>query len=205
MRYLITLTILCLMPGHLFADDSALIDQLFRQGDLTMDITASGLSPAGSPTYNVSAGGGEKLSSISYESCDRQFTDEIDLLLVHDGVIPNTWLAMSAGCRHHWHVQQRCWVPDITGVGQTSRQTVSVVGDAAGIIGADASVLQGEAVAREVIPCLEGKQQNAGGNTAHPLLVRQHRLLRRCLDQFYPPAQEFELPPDDETIVCRWK
>jgi bacterioferritin-associated ferredoxin len=28
-------------------------------------------------------------------------------------------------------------------------------------------------------------------------------LLRRCLDQFYPPAQEFELPPDDETIVCR--
>jgi len=153
--------------------------------------------------HQLRAGGVEKLSSISYESCDRQFTDEVDLLLVHDGVIPNTWLGMSAGCRHHWHAQQRCWVPDITGVGQTSRQSVSVVGDAAGIIGADASVLQGEAVAREVIACLEGKQQNAVGNTAHPLLVRQHRLLRRCLDQFYPPAQEFELPPDDETIVCR--
>lgn len=153
--------------------------------------------------HRLRAGGVEKLSSISYESCDRQFTDDVDLLLVHDGVIPNTWLAMSAGCRHHWHVQQRCWVPTITGAGQTSRQSVSVVGDAAGIMGADASVLHGEAVASEVIACLEGKQQNAVGNAAHPLLVRQQRLLRRCLDQFYPPAQEFELPPDDETIVCR--
>ena len=153
--------------------------------------------------HRLRAGGVEKLSSISYVSCDRQFTDDVDLLLVHDGVIPNTWLAMSAGCRHHWDVQQRCWVPDITGAGQTSRQSVSVVGDAAGIIGADASVLHGEAVASEVIACLEGKQQNALGNAAHPLLVRQQRLLRRCLDQFYPPAQEFELPPDDETIVCR--
>ena len=153
--------------------------------------------------HQLRASGVEKLSSISYESCDRQFTDEVDLLLVHDGVIPNTWLAMSAGCRHHWNVQQRCWVPDITGAGQTSRQSVSVVGDAAGIIGADASVLHGEAVACEVAACLEGKQPGVVGNAAHPLLAWQHRTLRRCLDQFYPPAQEFELPPDDETVVCR--
>lgn len=153
--------------------------------------------------HRLRASGVEKLSSISYESCDRQFTDEVDLLLVHDGVIPNTWLAMSAGCRHHWNVQQRCWVPDITGAGQTSRQSVSVVGDAAGIIGADASVLHGEAVACEVAACLEGKQPGVVGNAAHPLLAWQHRTLRRCLDQFYPPAQEFELPPDDETVVCR--
>lgn len=153
--------------------------------------------------HRLRASGVEKLSSISYESCDRQFTDEVDLLLVHDGVIPNTWLAMSAGCRHHWNVQQRCWVPDITGAGQTSRQSVSVVGDAAGIIGADASVLHGEAVACEVAACLEGKQPGVVGNAAHPLLAWQHRTLRRCLDRFYPPAQEFELPPDDETVVCR--
>ena len=153
--------------------------------------------------HQLRASGVEKLSSISYESCDRQFTDEVDLLLVHDGVIPNTWLAMSAGCRHHWNVQQRCWVPDITGAGQTSRQSVSVVGDAAGIIGADASVLHGEAVACEVAACLEGKQPGVVGNAAHPLLAWQHRTLRRCLDRFYPPAQEFELPPDDETVVCR--
>jgi len=153
--------------------------------------------------HRLRASGVEKLSSISYESCDRQFTDEVDLLLVHDGVIPNTWLAMSAGCRHHWNVQQRCWVPDITGAGQTSRQSVSVVGDVAGIIGADASVLHGEAVAREVAACLEGKQPGVVGNAAHPLLAWQHRTLRRCLDRFYPPAQEFELPPDDETVVCR--
>lgn len=153
--------------------------------------------------HRLRASGVEKLSSISYESCDRQFTDEVDLLLVHDGVIPNTWLAMSAGCRHHWNVQQRCWVPDITGAGQTSRQSVSVVGDVAGIIGADASVLHGEAVACEVAACLEGKQPGVVGNAAHPLLAWQHRTLRRCLDQFYPPAQEFELPPDDETVVCR--
>ena len=153
--------------------------------------------------HRLRASGVEKLSSISYESCDRQFTNEVDLLLVHDGVIPNTWLAMSAGCRHHWNVQQRCWVPDITGAGQTSRQSVSVVGDAAAIIGADASVLHGEAVACEVAACLEGKQPGVVGNAAHPLLAWQHRTLRRCLDQFYPPAQEFELPPDDETVVCR--
>ena len=153
--------------------------------------------------HRLRADGAEKLSRVSYESCDQQFTDEVDLLLVHDGVIPNTWLAMSAGCRHHWHVQQRCWVPDITGVGQTSRQSVSIVGDAAGIIGADASVLHGEAVADEVIACLAGKQAGAVKNTAHSLFDRQYRLLRRCLDQIYPPAQEFELPPYDETIVCR--
>jgi NADPH-dependent 2,4-dienoyl-CoA reductase/sulfur reductase-like enzyme len=153
--------------------------------------------------HRLRAGGVDKLSSISYESCDRRFTDEVDLLLVHDGVIPNTWLAMSAGCRHHWNVQQRCWVPDITGVGQTSRQSVSVVGDAGDIIGADASVLHGEAVACEVAAWLAGEQPGVAGNVAHPSLARQHRLLRRCLDQLYPPAPEFELPPDDDTIICR--
>jgi NADPH-dependent 2,4-dienoyl-CoA reductase/sulfur reductase-like enzyme len=153
--------------------------------------------------HRLCADGVDKLSSISYESCGRQLTDDVDLLLVHDGVIPNTWLAMSAGCRHHWHVQQRCWVPDITGVGQTSRQFVSVVGDAAGIIGADASVLHGEAVAGEVIACLAGEQAGTAPNPVQPLRDRQYRLLRRCLEQIYPPAKEFELPPDDDTIVCR--
>ena len=58
-------------------------------------------------------------------------------------------------------------------------------------------------MAGEVIACLAGEQAGTAPNPVQPLRDRQYRLLRRCLEQIYPPAKEFELPPDDDTIVCR--
>jgi len=57
MRKICILMMLCLMTGHLIADDSGLIDQLFRQDELNMEISASGLSAAGSPSFNARATG----------------------------------------------------------------------------------------------------------------------------------------------------
>ena len=60
-----------------------------------------------------------------------------ELLLVHDGVVPNTWLAMSAGCEHYWHTRQQCWHPRVQSDGVSSVARVSIVGDAGGIVGGE--------------------------------------------------------------------
>ena len=162
-----------------------------------------GQVPVREMTRCLRATGDDRLTSISFESHGHQFNHQTDLLLVHDGVIPNTWLAMSAGCRHHWDERQRCWAPDINGAGQTSRPSISIVGDAAGIVGADACVLHGEAVAREVAGCLADHTPVIADDGSRSLSLWRHRSLRRFLDLFYPPSGEFELPPEDDTVVCR--
>ena len=159
--------------------------------------------PVHQMTGGLRAIGDDKLASVSFESRGRTITEPADLLLVHDGVIPNTWLAMSAGCRHHWDERQHCWVPDISGEGLTSRPSISVAGDAAGIVGADACVVHGEAVAREVADRFANPSLVTAKGESRRSLLWRHRSLRRFLDLYYPPCREFELPRDDDVVVCR--
>ena len=148
----------------------------------------------------LKAHGNDRLSSVTYDAHGYEHELSTSLLLVHDGVIPNTWLSMSAGIRHHFDSAQSCWVPEIDGAGRTSRPWISMVGDGVRIGGASVAALQGERVAYEVESYL--RTQNRSFATAEPRALNQQRRLRRFLDQAFPPTNDFQLPTD-KTIVCR--
>ena len=61
---------------------------------------------------------------------------EANTLLLHQGVVPHTNLAMAAGVAHHWDPVQLCWVPDLDDDGTTSVPGIAIAGDGAGIAGA---------------------------------------------------------------------
>lgn len=132
---------------------------------------------------------------------------DAELLLVHDGIIPNTWLGMSAGCAHHWDAAQQCWAPRLDADLCSSRAPLSIAGDAGGIGGSDAARLRGRiaalGVARRIGPAVAARAAARAGELAgwraelQPLAA-----LRRFLDAHYPAAGLFRRP-SDETIVCR--
>ena len=148
----------------------------------------------------LKAQGQDRLRAVSYEAQGRRHELSTSLLLVHDGVIPNTWLSMSAGIKHHFDSVQSCWVPDIHGAGMTSRQCISMVGDATRIGGAQVAALQGKRVGHEVDAYLKTQQRPAA--SVEPAVLRRQRRLRSFLDHAFRPTGQFQLPEDD-TIVCR--
>ena len=150
--------------------------------------------------HALSAHGSKRLSSVSYEVRGDRRDLATSLLLVHDGVIPNIWLSMSAGIQHRFDAAQSCWVPEIQGAGRTSRDCISMVGDVARIGGARVAVLQGERVGHEVAEYLE--TQHRPRVSLEPFALKRQRRLRRFLDQAFMPTAQFQLPEDD-TIVCR--
>lgn len=157
----------------------------------------------------ISASGVNAVSEVHWH-CHRTGagTLKTDLLLVHDGVIPNTHLAVAAGCKMHWDGLQRCWRPTLS---KTSESTVSglyIAGDAAGIGGAELAVLQARKIAREIAA---GSTHRRGQSAAPHGTPRpdddERRIarlsgLRRFLDHYYTPSFDVKTL-DRQTLICR--
>lgn len=125
-----------------------------------------------------------------------------EVLLVHQGVVPNANLAMSAGVAHTWSERQLCFLPEVDAWGGTGVEGIAVAGDGAGIAGAEAAVergrLAGYAAAR-ALGADAGGLPDAGA--ARRKLSRYERA-RAFLDVLYRPSEAFRMPVG-ETIVCR--
>ncbi len=137
------------------------------------------------------AEGTDALQAISFRTPQGWRTEDADLLLLHDGVIPSVQISRALGCVHTWSTAQRCWRPLVDRWGRTSVPHVLIAGDGAGIGGAAAAVLSGRIAARGL-----------AGRDATGLLAarRQSLAARRLLDSLFAPR-----PPrlDDATPVCR--
>src|SRR5207253_10595382 len=66
-----------------------------------------------------------------------------DLLLLHQGVVPNVNLANAAGVAHRWDERQLCFVPVLDGDFNSSVPGIAVAGDGAGIAGGTAAAERG--------------------------------------------------------------
>ncbi|MCP4493757.1 MAG: hypothetical protein GY820_41620 [Gammaproteobacteria bacterium] len=128
-----------------------------------------------------------------------------DLLLVHDGVIPNNYLAMAAGCEQQWHQLQHYWQPVCDDYGLSNQAGISLAGDCAGIKGAEAAQCSGLVVGWHVARLLGLVDQHRyQQQTAHDCKrLKQIALQRKFLDRHYRPFEEFHIPEESETIVCR--
>ena len=159
--------------------------------------------PVVSAVSELAAAGDEQLATVSYVAGGRRETMPADLLLLHQGVVPNVNLAMAAGVEHRWDERQLCWSPVLDLNGGSSIDGIAIAGDGAGIGGAEAAVLRGRIAARAAIDVLApaAAAKLAPMAALRTDLVRAERG-RAFLDTLFRPAPRFRIPSGD-TVVCR--
>ncbi|MGJ5136386.1 FAD-dependent oxidoreductase [Bradyrhizobium oligotrophicum] len=149
-------------------------------------------------TELVAEGDGE-LSAVSYATAGgKRETLAAELLLLHQGVVPNVNLAMAAGVEHRWNELQLCWTPVLDALGNSSIPGIAIAGDGAGIGGAQAAVVRGWRAAGDAIKALRPHTKVLDRSAE---LARAERG-RTFLDVLFQPAKQFRIPQGD-TIVCR--
>ncbi len=153
----------------------------------------------------LKAHGRSSLQSIEYRHNGKTHQVSTDLLLAHDGVIPNNHLTMAAGCEQQWNKLQHYWQPICDDQGLSSQAGISLAGDCAGIKGAEAAQCSGRVVGWQVaaklglVDQLRYQQQTIQERKK----LKRIAVIRKFLDQHYHPFDEFQTPKENDTTVCR--
>jgi len=127
-----------------------------------------------------------------------------DLVLLHQGVVPQTSLAQAAGCALEWDAAQACFVPRVDAWGDSSVPGLAIAGDGAGVAGAEAAEASGRIAALQALHALDLLDAAARDAQAAAPLAAQARWRRgrAFLDALYLPALTFRIAAP-EVIACR--
>jgi NADPH-dependent 2,4-dienoyl-CoA reductase/sulfur reductase-like enzyme len=127
-----------------------------------------------------------------------------DLLLLHEGVIPNTQISLGLQLDHRWDAAQHCWRPTVDEWGATRLPAIAIAGDGGGIAGAEAAALSGRLAALDAASFLDKVDPAERDRRAAPIrwALRRELAIRPFLDALYRPAASVLVPPD-EVIACR--
>ncbi|AHG62962.1 NAD(P)/FAD-dependent oxidoreductase [Advenella mimigardefordensis] len=149
--------------------------------------------------------GQSSVRSIAFEHQGQTHELETSLVLLHQGVVPNTQFTWLLRAAHDWSDTGACWIPKTDGWGRLHElDGIYLAGDGQGIAGAQAAVTRGELAALAVDAQLNPAQADSLANRSVPLQsqLKKDMALRPFLDAAYLPKRENRLPQDD-TIVCR--
>jgi NADPH-dependent 2,4-dienoyl-CoA reductase/sulfur reductase-like enzyme len=124
-----------------------------------------------------------------------------DLLLLHQGVVPNVNLAMAAGIEHRWNERQLCFEPVLDADFGSSVPDIAVAGDGAGIAGGTAAAERGRIAAIAAVRALRPEVAVADTQAIRQKLQREE-MGRAFLDRLYRPADALRQPVG-ETLACR--
>ena len=124
-----------------------------------------------------------------------------DLLLLHQGVVPNVNLAMAAGIEHRWNARQLCFEPVLDGEFGSSVPGIAVAGDGAGIAGGTAAAERGRIAAIAAVRAIRPTAAVPDTQAIRQKLQREE-MGRAFLDGLYRPADALRQPVG-ETIACR--
>jgi NADPH-dependent 2,4-dienoyl-CoA reductase/sulfur reductase-like enzyme len=124
-----------------------------------------------------------------------------DLLLLHQGVVPNVNLAIAAGVAHRWNERQLCFVPVLDRDFGSSVPGIAVAGDGAGIAGGTAAAERGRIAAIAAVRALRPGAKVPDPQSARQRLQREE-MGRAFLDELYRPVDALRRPVGD-TIACR--
>lgn len=166
------------------------------------------LKKAGVPFYKgaseLHVRGDQEVSGLGFVSQGQLHMIDTPLVLLHQGVVPNTQLPWSLRATHQWHEGQLCWVPVTDAWGELDVAGIFVAGDGRGIGGAVVATLQGELAGLAVAAQLDKLAPAQRDQLGAPLFaaMRKHLGIRPFLDALYRPKKENRIPADD-TIVCR--
>ena len=185
------------LPGALKASD-----YLFKGWEMMRTIRKAGV-PRFRHVENLRAEGGERLSAVSFRSNGVDHRIETQLLLTHDGVIPEVQMAQSADCRLDWNEQQQCWHTRVNRWGESSQNGIFIAGDACGIGGAIVGQVSGQLAGLQIAHQLGFLERGERDKLAEPLQRRRrrHLAIRPFLDAWFGhPGSE---PVEDDTLICR--
>jgi len=158
---------------------------------------------AGASDFSIE--GAERAEAFRFTLAGRSHRIEAPLVLLHQGVVPNTQLSWSLRAEHVWNEAQLCWVPRTDDYGQIDDSGIYVVGDSRGIVGAKASASQGRLSAIE-IASKQGKldpAQRAAREDVVRSELRANLHVRPFLDALYRPLDAHRIPAQDSVVVCR--
>ena len=152
----------------------------------------------------LEAKGDGQLAAVRYRAGRHWQEQAVSTLLLHHGVVPNAHATLSLDAAHRWNGVQRCFAPATDQWGNTSVEGYAAAGDCAGIVGAEASALQGRLAALEVTRALGVITEPQRDKQAVPLLAElaRHLPIRPFLDQLFAPRASLFAPADD-VLVCR--
>ncbi len=149
--------------------------------------------------------GTERAEGVEYRWRGAIHSEPAELVLLHQGVVPNGNLAWSLRCAHDWSNAQRCFTPRLDEWGATSVEGIRIAGDAGGIVGARASEYAGRLAA--LAAARDGARISSAERDARAAPIRhdlaQHLKARAFLDALYRPDSEWLAPRADDTVVCR--
>ncbi|WP_262273189.1 FAD/NAD(P)-dependent oxidoreductase [Microvirga yunnanensis] len=153
----------------------------------------------------LSAEGQGELKEVVWTAGGQEHRTPADLLLLHQGVVPNVNFSNAAGCYHVWDETQLAFRPQVDEWYETSVPGIAIAGDGAGIRGAEAAALQGKlagvgCAAR--LGLIGGEDRNRHASSLKVQLTKVTRG-REFLDALYRPSKAFRVPQNPETIVCR--
>ncbi len=153
----------------------------------------------------LSAAGTGELKEVVWTAGGQEHRMPADLLLLHQGVVPNVNFSNAAGCKHVWDETQLAFRPQVDEWYETSVPGLAIAGDGAGIQGAEAAAVQGSLAGLGCAVRLgliggEDREQRAS-----PLKVQLAKVTRgrEFLDALYRPSKTSRVPQNPETIVCR--
>ncbi len=154
---------------------------------------------------NLQLRGDDRVREIEYEWRGQTRRETADVVLLHQGIVPNMNLALSLRCEYTWDDAQRSFRPCLDAWGNTSVDGVQIAGDNGGIIGAQAAEFSGHLAALGAASSLAKISENERDRLARPLRAQLsgHLRARPFLDALYRPAQDIVAPRVAETIVCR--
>lgn len=149
--------------------------------------------------------GKDHVAGIEYRQGKRWHSMSAENVFLHQGVVPNVNLSMAAGCSHHWSTAQLCWHAQTDNWAETDIPGIAIAGDGMAIGGAMAAEHQGRIAAYGALQrCdrLAPLERDILAAPSRKALAREMRM-RPFLDALFQPPQNFRIPDDDATIVCR--
>jgi NADPH-dependent 2,4-dienoyl-CoA reductase/sulfur reductase-like enzyme len=149
----------------------------------------------------VEAVGKDKLGEVVFSLRGAERRMAADLLLLHQGVVPNVNLALAAGVTHAWNERQLCFQPVLDADFNSSVPGIAVAGDGAGIAGGTAAAERGRIAAIAAVRALKPEAEVPDPQTVRQRLQREE-MGRAFLDWLNRPAESFRQPEGD-TLVCR--
>jgi len=153
----------------------------------------------------IEAIGDDRITSVRYTRNGKTNEIETDLLLLHEGVVPNTQLSRAIGCDHEWYDLHRYWKPVVDDWGQSSVENVSLIGDCAGINGAKVAEYSGR-IAGFNAAFLTGylsEEERDKAVLEYRFARKKEMVIRPFIDSVYRPNIEMIVPRSPETIICR--
>ena len=163
----------------------------------------------GVPIYrnvkNLEVEGSNAVETVRFSSNGTTSELKTDILLLHNGVVPDSQITRQLECEHFWYDIQRYWQPRVDKWGNTSEKGIAFAGDAAGIAGAKAAEVSGHLAALEAACRLRVISRQERDLRAAPFekqLLRE-KAVRPFLDRLFRPDPALLVPGDDRTIVCR--